>query len=154
MQAKVQVTEERMDKVESRALPSLYSDDDNELTPISCMRCGANMLHGIGLDGTNCATCKRRSLTPSQHDVSKVRATRTSQQIRLYQQGAQEIAEKLEKKNTVLSKKLAEQLRNLESEFSSWLNNPPDKDRKDQYINQLVNYSSQAYSMLEKRSVR
>ncbi|HVI41279.1 MAG TPA: hypothetical protein VM577_11510 [Anaerovoracaceae bacterium] len=142
-----------MDKVENNTLQPLFYDDD-ELTPITCIRCGANMLYGVGTEGTNCTACKRRSLTPSQHSVSKVRAARTSQQIRLYEQGAKEIAEKLEKMNTILTKKLAANLRTLEIEFCSWQEKPPVRERKDKYVEQLVNLTYQAYSILESKNAR
>lgn len=125
--------------------------DDDELTPICCIKCGARMVAGIGKDGNSCATCLRpRSLTPTQEVISRARNEKTSKQLFLYQDGAKEIAEKLEKfSNNRNAVELAKRARKLEAEFATWQFVHPAQARKSSLVRELISISSDAFKLFK-----
>ncbi len=123
-------------------------DEDGPPTLIRCQRCNGAFVRGAGDAADTCPHCRRRSLTPPQIRVSKLRTGgghfgRFEARMRL-------LAQRLEHDNRTATLQLARRARQLEEQFRRWQRSPPDDETRNAGYRRAVDVEQCAQALLQR----
>lgn len=118
---------------------------EEDLTPITCPKCGSRFTIGDGADAGQCPICRGRNMRPSQWKRSQERALTATGFLTVIE----ELLPKVRARATLDAAKLATEGDELATTFRGWTTTPPGDRERSEGINQLAAWHRRVNDLLK-----